>query len=147
MSVQSSASVEANKAIIQRWWGAMNDGSAGAIIDEIYAADYILHDPTQPKPTIGTEGIREFIGMVTAAFPDLRMTLDDLVAEGDRVVQRLTARGTHQGEFFGVPASGNSIVVWLYVTSRIADGKVAEEWQLLDALSLMQQIGAVPTFE
>lgn len=137
-------SVEANKAILCRWWDAINQGNADAIIDEVYAADYILHDPSQPEPVVGTVGVREFIASVTTAFPDLQMTLDDLVGEGDRVVQRLTARGTHQGEFLGVPASGKEVNIWLMVISRMADGKIAEEWQMVDALTLLQQIGAVP---
>ncbi len=137
-------STEANKAIIRRWWEAINQGNADTIIDDIYTADYTLHDPSLPEPVVGTQGVHEFIANVTAAFPDLQMTMDDLVAEGDRVVQRLTARGTHQGEFLGVPASGKTITIWLLVISRMADGKVAEEWQMIDALTLMQQIGAVP---
>jgi steroid delta-isomerase-like uncharacterized protein len=137
-------SAEANKAVIRRWWAAMNQGQGADVIDEVYAADYVLHDPTQPEPVVGTQGVHEFVAAVSAAFPDLHMIVEDLVAEGDRVVQRLTARGTHQGEFLGVPASGDAVTVWLIVISRIADGKVAEEWQLLDALGLMQQIGAIP---
>lgn len=137
-------SSEANKAVIRRWWEAINQGNADAIIDEVYAADYVLHDPSQPEPVVGTQGVHEFIANVGAAFPDLHVTIDDLVTEGDRVVQRLTARGMHQGEFLGVPASGNDVSIWLIVISRMAGGKVAEEWQLIDALTLMQQIGAVP---
>jgi steroid delta-isomerase-like uncharacterized protein len=137
-------SAEANKAVIRRWWEVMNQGTSRDIIDEVYAADYVLHDPTQPEPVVGTQGVHEFIANIYAAFPDLQMTVDDLVANGDRVVQRLTARGTHQGDFLGVPASGNSVEIWLMVISRMAGGKVAEEWQLVDALTLMQQIGAVP---
>ena len=139
-------SVEANKAVIRRWWEVMNQGTGSEIIDEVYAADYVLHDPTQPEPVVGTQGVYEFVANIYTAFPDLQMTVDDLAADGDRVVQRLTARGTHQGEFLGVPASGNSVEIWLMVISRMAGGKVAEEWQLVDALTLMQQIGAAPIF-
>jgi steroid delta-isomerase-like uncharacterized protein len=137
-------SAEANRAVIEKWWNAMNQGNARDIIDEVYAADYVLHDPTQAVPVIGTQGVHEFITSVTTAFPGMQTTLDDLIVEGDRVVQRLTARGIHQGEFLGIPASGNEVQIWLMVISRMADGKVAEEWQLVDALTLLQQIGAVP---
>lgn len=137
-------SAAANQAVIRRWWEGINQGNADAIIEEVYAADYVLHDPSQPEPVVGTQGVHEFIASVSGAFPDLHVTIDDLVTEGDRVVQRLTARGTHQGEFLGVPASGNAVEIWLMVVSRMAGGKVAEEWQLIDALTLLQQIGAMP---
>jgi len=88
--------------------------------------------------------VREFIAAVTAAFPDGQSTIEDLIAEGDRVMQRVTFRGTHQGEFLGVPATGRTVSAWVMVIRRMAGGKVAEEWQLVDGLGLMQQLGAFP---
>lgn len=140
-------SAEAYKSLIRRWWDGLSQGNAAELIDEVYAADYVLHDPSLPEPVRGLEGVREFITSVTAAFPDGRATVEDLVAEGDRVVQRVTFRGTHQGEFLGVPATGKQVAVWLMVISRMADGKIAEEWQLVDGLGLLQQLGALPDAE
>jgi predicted ester cyclase len=88
--------------------------------------------------------VREFIAAVTAAFPDGQATIEDLITEGDRVMQRVTFRRTHQGEFLGVPATGRTVSAWVMVISRMAGGKVAEEWQLVDGLGLMQQLGALP---
>ena len=99
--------------------------------------------PTSPHNRVvdGLEGVREFIASVTAAFPDGCVPVEDLIAEGDRVVQRVTFRGTHQGEFLGVPATGKVVSAWLMVISRVAGGRVAEEWQLVDSLGLMQHLG------
>jgi steroid delta-isomerase-like uncharacterized protein len=132
------------KEIIERWWAALSDGTAAAIIDETYTADYLMHDPSQPEPVRGLEGVRAFIAAVTSAFPDGHYTIEELLVEGDRVFHRIIARATHQGEFMGVPASGRPVEIWLMVVSRIADGKIAEEWQLVDSLTLLQQIGAIP---
>jgi predicted ester cyclase len=104
----------------------------------------VLHDPSQPEPVQGVAGGREFIASVEAAFPDAHYSLDDLAAERDRVVQPQTVSGTHRADFAGVPAMGRSVSVWLLVISRVAGGKVAEEWQLVDTLGMLQQIGASP---
>jgi steroid delta-isomerase-like uncharacterized protein len=140
-------SIDANKALARRWWEALNQGNAIDLIDEVYAADYVMHDPSLPEPVSGTDGVREFIASISAGFPDAHYTVEDLVAEGDRVVQRVTVRGTHQGEFLGVPATGTEVEVWLVVISRVAGGKIAEEWQLVDSLGLMQQLGVIPADE
>jgi steroid delta-isomerase-like uncharacterized protein len=140
-------STDEHKTLIRRWWDGLSQGNAAELIDEVYAPDYVLHDPSLPEPVQGLEGVHEFIAAVTAAFPDGQATVEDLVAEEDRVVQRVTYRGTHQGEFLGVPATGKAVSVWVMVISRIADGKIAEEWQLVDGLGLMQQLGALPAAE
>jgi steroid delta-isomerase-like uncharacterized protein len=137
-------SAEEHKRLIRRWWDGLSQGNAAELIDEVYAPDYVLHDPSLPEPVQGGEGVREFIAAVTAAFPDGQATIEDLIAEGDRVMQRVTFRGTHQGEFLGVPATGRTVSAWVMVISRMAGGKVAEEWQLVDGLGLMQQLGALP---
>src|SRR5688500_11431749 len=125
---------EAHKTLIRRWWDGLSQGNAIELIDEVYAPEYVLHDPSLPESVRGLEGVREFITSVSAAFPDARATVEDLVAEGDRVVQRVTFRGTQQGEFLGVPATGKQVAVWVMVISRMAGGKIAEEWQLVDGL-------------
>jgi predicted ester cyclase len=88
--------------------------------------------------------VREFIAAVTAAFPDGQATIEDLITEGDRVMQRVTFRRTHQGEFLGVPATGRTVSAWVMVISHMAGGKVAEEWKLVDGLGLMPQLAALP---
>lgn len=140
-------SVAEHKALARRWWDGLSEGTAAALIDEVYAADYVLHDPTLPEPVRGLEGVRAYIADVSAAFPDAHCTVEDLVAEGDRVVQRVTFQGTQQGAFLGQPASGKAVSVWAIVISRMAGGKIAEEWQLVDNLGFMQQLGAIPAPE
>jgi steroid delta-isomerase-like uncharacterized protein len=136
---------EADRTLIRRWWEAMNHGNALVLIDQFYAADYELHDPNVPEPVHGREGVRAFLTEVGAAFPDAQFSLDDLISDGDRVVQRVTFRGTHQGPFLGIAATGKAVSMWVIVISRIADGQIAEEWQLGDVLGLLQQLGASPT--
>jgi steroid delta-isomerase-like uncharacterized protein len=113
-------------------------------VEEVYAPDYVGHDPAMPEDVHGVEGAREFCGMYINAFPDAEITVEDQVAEGDKVVTRWTARGTHRGELLGVPPSGNRVEVTGVTISRIEGGKIVEEWDNYDALGMMQQIGAIP---
>lgn len=137
----ATMSTTANKEVLRRWWEALNQGQALAILEEIYAADYVLHDPTQPEPVAGLDGVRAFVTGVTTGFPDGQYTIEQLIAEGDYVLQRISAKGTHLGEFAGIPATGKPIDIWLMVVSRIANNQIAEEWQLVDSLSMLQQMG------
>lgn len=132
---------EANKAVLRRWWSALSAGQGLAVLEDIYAADYVLHDPNQPEPVQGLDGVRAVITGVTTGFPDGNYVIEKLVAEGDLVVQLIRATGTQQGEFNGIPATSKPIAIWLMVISRIVDNKIVEEWQLVDSLSLLQQLG------
>ena len=134
---------EENKALARRWAGIFNQDNLD-LVDEIYAPDFVGHDPAMPEDTRGVEGAREFYSMYRSAFPDTEITVEDQVAEGDKVVTRWTARGTHQGELMGVPPSGNRVEVMGTTISRIEDGKIVEEWDIYDALGMMQQIDAIP---
>ena len=134
---------EENKALARRWADIFNQGNLD-LVEEIYAPDCVLHDATMPEDTRGVEGAREFYSMYRSAFPDTEITIEDQLAEGDKVATRWTARGTHQGELMGVPPSGNRVEVAGMTISRSEGGKIAEEWDNYDALGLMQQIGAIP---
>src|SRR5215208_2186107 len=134
---------EENKAIARRWADIWNQGNLD-LVDEIYAPDYVNHDLTMPDDVRGVEGVREFYSKYLNTFSDAEITIEDQLAEGDKVVTRWTARGTHTGELMGVPPSGNRVEVAGITISRIEGGKVAEEWDSYDALGLMQQIGAIP---
>lgn len=114
------------------------------VVDEIYAADYVGHDPALPEAIHGRSGVKEQVTGYRSAFPDLRLTADDIVAEGDRVVTRWTATGTHEGELFGVAPTGRQVTVNGITVMRIAGGRIAEDWTSWDALGLMQQLGALP---
>ena len=135
---------EENKALARRVADDLvNPGNVDAV-DEIYAPDYVLHDPSTPEDVHGVEGAREFYETVFNAFPDTEISIEELIAEGDKVVTRWTSRGTHQGEFMGLPPSGKRVEVAGVTISRIEGGKIVEDWEFTDALGMMQQLGAIP---
>jgi steroid delta-isomerase-like uncharacterized protein len=121
----------------------LNEGNLG-VVDEIVASDYVLHDPAIPEEIRGPEGIKGFVQMYRSAYPDTDITVEDQIAEGDDVVTRWTARGTHQGELMGIPPSGNRVEVTGITVDRFSGGKFVESWTSYDALGMMQQIGAIP---
>jgi steroid delta-isomerase-like uncharacterized protein len=137
-------STEENKAITRRWFAELNKGNLAAA-DEIYAAHYILHDPNNPPDLPpGPEGVKQFLAPFLTAFPDTQGTIEDLVAEGDKVAVRYTIRGTHQGEFQGIAPTGKQVTMTGTGIIRFAGGQMVEEWQNDDVLGLLQQIGAIP---
>jgi steroid delta-isomerase-like uncharacterized protein len=134
---------EQNKAIVSRWVaGGWNNGDL-SLVDEFYA-DYTLHIPGTADLQ-GTEAFKAFVTMYRSAFPDIHFTLEDMVAEGDKVAWRATTRGTHRGDLMGIPPTGKSIVVSSSIVSRFENGKWAEDWVLIDMLGMLQQLGVVPT--
>ncbi len=136
-------SAEENKAIVRRLFDEVfNRGDLGAA-DAVLAPNYRLHDPAAPNFAGGREAYRQFQARYLKAFPDHRLTVEDQIAEGDRVVTRWTARGTHRGDLPGIAATGKPVTVTGITISRIAGGKIAEEWQDWDGLGMLQQLGVV----
>jgi steroid delta-isomerase-like uncharacterized protein len=134
-------STEDNKALVRRFYA---DGVHNpAIFDDLLAPTYILHFPGNP-PIVGVEPAKQLMIAYTSAFPDLQLTTEDLVAEGDRVAIRNIWHGTHHGAFRGLPPTGKSVVFTGTDIFRCVGGKIAEQWADLDALGLMQQLGAIP---
>jgi steroid delta-isomerase-like uncharacterized protein len=131
---------EENKALARRSWEVVDNPD---LVDEIYAADLIWHEPDQDIQ--GSEEAKQFIAMYTTAFPDLNVSVEDAIAEGEKVVTRWTARGTHQGEIeeFG-PPTGKHVEFEGLTLHRIEGGKIVEEWERYDNLSVMQQLGLAP---
>lgn len=134
---------EENKAIIRRsvddFW---NKGNLAAA-DDFYAANYVGHDASG----LHAGGLEEFKRSATAiftGFPDLQVTIEDVVVQGDKVVKRWTARGTHKGEFMGIPPTGNQVTITGIDIYRIAGDKIEECWSNSDTLGMMQQLGVVP---
>jgi predicted ester cyclase len=114
------------------------------VAGEVFAHNYIEHTPLPPGFPTGLDGIKTYVTLLRAAFPDFTYTVEDLIAEGDKVVLRLTAHGTQTGEFMGMPASGKR-AVWDEVhICRIADNKLVEHWVTADQLGMLQQLGAIP---
>lgn len=113
-------------------------------LEQNVAADYIHHEETfQGQETRGIEAWKQMMNMYLTVFPDLHFTIEDMVAEGDRVVVRWTARGTHKAELMGIPPTGKKVVVTGISIDRIAGGKTAETWENWDTLGLLRQLGAV----
>jgi steroid delta-isomerase-like uncharacterized protein len=133
--------MEANKALLRRFSRELEQNNF-EIIEELYAPDYLSHNydaPDGERP--GIEGVKQGFQKFKSAFPDLRIVEEDLIAEGDRVVHRVRYQGTHQGEFFGIPPTGNQVTGSTIEIYRFADGKVVEKWSEFDRLSLLQQLG------
>ena len=141
-------STEENKALLRRSveevFSAQGDID---VADEIFAPDYIGHNPTDPQDVRGPEGAKELASIYRSAFPDVRLSIEEQVAEEDRVVTRWIASGTHQGELMGIAPSGNRVTVSGTSIERIVNGKIEETWDNYDALGMMQQIGAIPSPE
>jgi steroid delta-isomerase-like uncharacterized protein len=116
-----------------------------ALIDELYAPTAVHYFPSMPP--LNRVAFKEVSAMFHAAFPDLHETVEEQIAEGDMVAQRLTSRGTHLGEFQGLPPTGKQFTVSAISIMRFERGKIAEMWSAFDALGLMQQLGAVPAPE
>jgi steroid delta-isomerase-like uncharacterized protein len=139
-----AAAVSANKEIVRRVVDGVWRDRDLTIIDQLIAEEYVGHDPTQPEPIQGRDGFRQFVGMYQSAFDDATITIDDQIGEGDQVVTRWTGRGTHTGELMGIAPTGKEVTVSGLTVSRLAGGKIVEEWELIDALGMLVQLGAVP---
>lgn len=137
-----------NRTVVRRWMEAWNGGLAGLVraVDELMADDYVRHDPNTPEVR-GREAQKQLVTMFLTAFDDLHLTIEDLVAEGDKVAGRITVRATHKGELFGIPPTGRQVTVSMLEIYRLAGDKIAEQWIVMDALGMMQQLGAIPTPE
>jgi steroid delta-isomerase-like uncharacterized protein len=133
---------EQNGEVARRYYEAvLNEGDVDAL-DEMAAADYEEHDPLPGQGT-GRQGLKDRVSMIREAFGQ-RFTIEDMVAEGDRVVVRWTGSGIHTGEFMGIPPTGKSFTIAGIDVHRIEDGRLAEHWHVVDQLSLLQQLGLIP---
>ena len=121
---------------------AINEGNLD-IIDEVVADDYVSRLPTFPEPIHGPDELKEAVSMFRTAFPDLEYTVEDLIAEGDKVVRRDRATGTHDGEFMGIEPTGKEVEFEGVVIFRVEDGQLVEAWSQGDMMGLMQQLGVV----
>jgi steroid delta-isomerase-like uncharacterized protein len=134
-----------NAAVARRWAQAAFDHHDLDAAAEFLAPDWVGHWVGMPEGR-GADGFRRLAGAYLAAFPDMRITVEDALADGDNLARRVSWTGTHRGPFLGVPATGRSVRGQGIVILRIADGKIAEEWEMSDLLGLLQQLDAVPAF-
>jgi predicted ester cyclase len=135
---------EENKAVVRRVFDEVLSGGDFAAVDELFTAGYRDHDPANDEDTRGPEGVKEEIGGYRAAMPDLRFTIEDQLADGDRVATRFSCEGTHEGELQGIAATGNPVSLSGIVIHRLLDGRIDEGHWNWDTLGLLRQIGAIP---
>ena len=140
----SSATMTEREALARRFFeDGFNEGRVDAL-DEVMSDDLVLHDPQLPPEQRGTAGPRAVVETYRGAFPDLHMTIEDVIEQRDRVVIRWTGRGKHTGELNGLAPTDRTVEVTGITIQRIAGGRVAEAWSNWDTLGLLQQIGASP---
>ena len=140
-------STEQNKATARRWFLDIITQGQLAVADEIFAANHIIHDPHAP-PTgwpNGPEGLKMVASVFGGGFADWNIPIEDQIAEGDKVATRWSASALHTGSVLGIPPTGKTVRVTGVNVTRFAEGKIVESWFNFDMLSLLQQIGAIPT--
>ncbi len=131
----------AERRFVEELWNEHNLSA----VDEHVAPDVVEHNPLFPGQGPGREGFRQTVAMMLSAFPDIRVTIEDVVAEGDRVVVHWTGHGTHRGEFMGIPPTNKRMTGAGIDIYRYKGGKRVETWRQWDALGVMRQLGAIPT--
>jgi steroid delta-isomerase-like uncharacterized protein len=133
-----------NRAIVRRYYDEVLNGRTVAVLDEIAVEDYIENDPF-PGMGNGREQLKLRAGALLSAFSPCTFKIEDIVAEGDRVAVRWRSRGTHSGEFMGIPPTNRPYEIAGIDFHRLADGRMAEHWHVVDQLSQLQQLGLLPT--
>jgi steroid delta-isomerase-like uncharacterized protein len=131
---------EQNKALVRRVIEELVNKGNFSLLDELVASDYTYYEPTVGEMR-GRDGYKSLVSMYRSAFPDVTLSINEQIAEGDKVVTRWTARGTHQGELMGVPATGKQVTVQGVVISRIENGKLIEDFETYDVHGMMRQLG------
>ncbi len=136
----------APEVLVRRFFEVSNEGKAAAmaVVDELCATDFVYHGGGGEE----IQGLKDYIESTSEMYnviPDLHFTIDDMVAEGDKVAVRLTGTGTNKGAFMGIPPTNKKVTVWEIEIDRFAGGKFVESWSRYDTFGLMQQLGAIPT--
>ncbi|GAA0273956.1 ester cyclase [Streptomyces polychromogenes] len=142
----SAAQTAINKEAFGRFHAAVNTGDAELIsktIDEVFAPDVLFHAPV-PNGATGAQALKQVWVVLLRAFPDLHVTVEDVIAEGDKVVFRNTVTGTHQGDYRGLPPTGKPVRYGEIFIFRFAGGRIAEVWGVVDVLAQLRQLGLVP---
>jgi steroid delta-isomerase-like uncharacterized protein len=132
------------KALVRRQEEDLFSGGNLELADEIYASHYVGHDPSNPEEVRGLQAAKQEAAEYRQAFPDLRVTVEDLIAEEDKVAARLRVRGTHLGDLNGIAPTGRRVDFTGIVISRVEGGRIAEDWANFDDLGMMRQLGVIP---
>jgi steroid delta-isomerase-like uncharacterized protein len=136
------SSLEENKAIVRRFIEEVFVAGRPGAVDKLVAEDFVPH--TWGAMETGRDGLKQAMGRVSQGLDDVAMTIEDVIAEGDRVAVRLTSRARQVGEFMGMPPSGREYAIGEIHLFRVADGRIAEHWHQADFLGMMRQLGAMP---
>jgi steroid delta-isomerase-like uncharacterized protein len=133
---------ENNKVTALRWYESVFNSGKLELIEELFADNFLDHDPSNPLPGYG--GLRMLVSTYRGAFPDLHLSIEDIITEGDKIVTRFTGRGTHKGPLLGMPPTGRKVTITAIDILRFEDGKIVEHWGNQDLLGMMQQLGVIP---
>lgn len=136
-------STEANKALARRMYELINTGNLDGI-DDLVSPGFVEHEAFPGLPSTGPEAPKAALAMFRAAFPDLRMSVDDTLAEGNKVVVRGTMSGTHKGEFMGIPPTDRGVKIQFIDIIEVGDGMATAHWGITDQAAMMEQLGLVP---
>lgn len=142
--MESTSSIEQNKATARRWSEELWSNGNLAVADEIVAANYVRHDPGAPFPAIGPADVKQMVCMLRSMLPDLRIEIEDVIADGDKVVLRYTGIATDTVGYLGRPPTGKHIRAAAMQIFRFAEGKIAESWAVRDDFGTMRQLGHIP---
>jgi steroid delta-isomerase-like uncharacterized protein len=132
------------RTVADQWAELWSAGGDLTIADRLVASDFVSHGAPPGLPP-GPEGVKQWVGLFRSAFPDLWSTVDDVITDGDKVVERFRGGGTHRGSFFGIPPTGKAVATTGINIFRIAEGKIVEHWGNSDDLGLLRQLGVVPS--
>lgn len=135
-------SKEKSKSVVLRFVEEVENQHDISAIEELFSPDFEDHSGISTQPNL--KGTKQFFTMFFNAFPDIQVTIHDQTAEGDKVWMRKTFKGTHQGEFMGIPPTNNTVEINVIDIHRVVDGKITEHWAVADMFGLMQQLDAIP---
>jgi predicted ester cyclase len=135
---------ERNKSVIRRFVEEVQNKKDWGVYDELNDPEFVNHSAPPGIPS-DREGGKVYLGAFLTAFPDCHFTVDDMIAEGDQVVTKKTFTGRHEAEFAGIPPTGKRVTLQFVDIMRVRDGRIVEHWLSMDQLSLMQQLGVIPT--
>ena len=135
-------STESNKAVVQRFRDALDAGDLDGAM-AVFAPNAVVHMGSAPEP-LNMEGFKQMGQLLLSAFTGSTSTVEDMIAEGDKVVSRLTFGGAHTGDMMGIPPTGKSVAISEIIIDRLADGQIVESWRLFDQMAMMQQLGLIP---
>jgi steroid delta-isomerase-like uncharacterized protein len=137
-------SIEQNKALFRRFVEEVFNQGDVSLIDELLTPNFVEREVLPPGTPSGREGVKQLTLMFRTAFPDFNVVIDDMIAEGDKIVARTTWNGTQKGEFMGIPPSGKRVSFDVIDIMRVSGGKVVEHWGVMDSMALMQQLAVIP---